>query len=378
MRSILDTIPAAVVGALQVHRTERGVEINRLPPDAATESGDMMLMWTGTVPSGVSIELDTDADTIEVVVAAQGVELDGRPMGNLPAIDVVVGDEVHSQPIRDLTLIKVERATLAIEHVPGGPDTLRFDLQPTATSRRVEIWLPNSAVGQLVDVRIPDHAVAAPAVDERPRWIHYGSSISQSGEASSPTRTWLSQVARRHGLQLTSLGLAGQCQLDQFIARAIASRPADLISLKLGINIINADSMRERVFVPAVHAFLDTVRAGHPTTPLLVVSPIFCPSAETHPGPTVPLPDGRFVAVPRSPELMEGALTLVRIRELLAAIVAARRAAGDQALHYLDGLELFGAADAHLLPDDLHPADEGYALMAERFSDLAFDQGPFG
>ena len=59
-----------------------------------------------------------------------------------------------------------------------------------------------------------------------------------------------------------------------------------------------------------------------------------------------------------------------RMRELLQMVVAARVAAGDAAIRYLDGLELFGPADAALLPDDLHPNTEGYALMGERFHKL--------
>ena len=68
----------------------------------------------------------------------------------------------------------------------------------------------------------------------------------------------------------------------------IASQPADLISLKLGINVVNGDTMRERTFVPAVHGFLDTIRERHPDVPVAVVTPIICPVAEDHPGPDGP------------------------------------------------------------------------------------------
>jgi len=52
--------------------------------------------------------------------------------------------------------------------------------------------------------------------------------------------------------------------------------PADFISLKLGINVVNGDSMRERSFIPAVHNFLDTIREKKPNTPILIISPIIC------------------------------------------------------------------------------------------------------
>jgi hypothetical protein len=128
-----------------------------------------------------------------------------------------------------------------------------------------------------------------------------------------------------------------------------------------------------------VHGFLDTVRDGHPDTPLLVVTPIVCPSAEDHPGPTVADQAGRFDGVPRSEQLSTGALTLRRIREILTEVVTTRQAAGDGNLHLLDGQLLFGTDDLALLPDGLHPDAQGYLLMGERFHARAFaPDGPFG
>ena len=53
-----------------------------------------------------------------------------------------------------------------------------------------------------------------------------------------------------------------------------------MITLELGINVVNGDTMRERAFVAAFHGFLDTIRDGHPKTPILITSPIICPIAE--------------------------------------------------------------------------------------------------
>ena len=86
-------------------------------------------------------------------------------------------------------------------------------------------------------------------------------------------------------MELINLGFGGSALLDPFTARAIRDTPADLISVKIGINLVNTDLMRLRAFAPAVHGFLDTIREGHPTTPLLVVSPILCPIHEDTPGP---------------------------------------------------------------------------------------------
>ncbi len=250
----------------------------------------------------------------------------------------------------------------------GDADTVWFEDLPQTLSD-YELWLPHNAFIELRSLVLEQDAVLEPpAAESRPRWIHYGSSISHCMEADEPAFTWPAVAARQAGVALQSLGFGGQCHLDPFVARTVRDAPADVISLKTGINIINMDSMRERIFAPALHGFLDTIREGKPDTPIMVISPIHCPSAETHPGPTIPDRNGRFVTVPGHEEIRAGSLTLTRIRELVSDVVDARRQGGDDNLHYLDGLSLFGADDAGDLPDDLHPNPQGYVRMGERFA----------
>ena len=128
-----------------------------------------------------------------------------------------------------------------------------------------------------------------------------------------------------------------------------------------------------------MHGFLDTIREGHPTTPLLVISPLFCPIHEETPGPgAVDLSTGalRFVATGKPEEVAGGKLALGVIRTALQEIVA-QRAASDPQLHYLDGLALYGAGDhaALPLPDRLHPDAATHALIGDRFAAMAFGPG---
>ncbi len=274
-------------------------------------------------------------------------------------------------------------ATGAAEHRPGRPATLRFTGLPPRM-KDVEIWLPHNETTELVALRTD--APVAPVPDcGRAVWLHHGSSISHGSDAASPTTTWPALAAALGGVDLINLGLGGNALLDPFTARAMRDTPADLISVKIGINLVNTDLMRLRAFTPAVHGFLDTLRDGHPTTPLLVVSPILCPIHEDTPGPTAfdlgELSAGRLMvrATGDPAERAAGKLTLNVIRDELARIVR-QRSAHDPHLHHLDGRALYGEADAAdlPLPDALHPDAATHHHIAARFAALAFTpKGPF-
>jgi hypothetical protein len=369
--SVLD----CVVGAIDRVVDPSGVTFHRSPAVGRARLGDFTFDFMSAVPSGVRIEALTDASALELDVALTKALLPGMTSSGSP-FDVVVDGDLRAPVIAaDQTVILFDPATGGMEVQPAGPATVRFDLGETTGERRVEIWFPSDASLTLIDARVVEASSLRPAPSAGPLWVHHGSSISQCSEADRPTGTWPTLVARSIGRSLVNLGIGGHCHLDQFMAQAIRDLPAAAISLEVGINVLNGDTMRERAFVAAFHGFLDTIRDGHPETPILVITPIICPVAEGAPGPTVIGPDGQVHTVTRPPELGVGALSLVRIRELLQHHVWARRAEGDGNLHIVDGLALFGADDVDHLPDGLHPDATGYRRMAERFLPLAFGPG---
>ncbi|MGW5971326.1 GDSL-type esterase/lipase family protein [Streptomyces sp. NPDC055186] len=371
-------------GALELERTAQGVQPHRLPARARAQGADGQLNMAEAQPSGVRLVFRTRATAVELDALRTKMAYEGAPPRPDGRYDLLIDGEPAGQAqVTGGNVMLMDMATGSADLRPGPVGTVRFTGLPDR-DKRVEIWLPHNEMTQLVALRT-DAPVEPVAGGDRRVWLHHGSSISHGSEAASPTTTWPALAAAHGGVDLVNLGLAGSALLDPFTARAMRDTPADLISVKIGINLVNADLLRLRAFVPAVHGFLDTIRDGRPTTPLLVVSPILCPLHEDTPGPSVPdlsaIGEGRlwFAAMGKPEERAAGKLTLNVIREELARLVE-QRAADDPNLYYLDGRELYGEADhAELpLPDALHPDAATHRRIGERFAKLAFgDGGPF-
>ncbi|MER6321930.1 GDSL-type esterase/lipase family protein [Streptomyces coelicoflavus] len=373
--------PDLLRGALDLERTERGLLPHRLPARARAQNTDGQLAMAESQPSGVRLALRTRATALELDTVPTKRVYAGAPPRPDGVYDLLVdGRPAGRASVAGGNTLSIDMTTGTADLEPGPPGTLRFaDLPPG--SKDVEIWLPHNETTELVALRT--NAPVEPAPDSGRRvWLHHGSSISHGSDAASPTTTWPALAASLGGVELVNLGLGGGALLDPFTARAMRDTPADLISVKIGINVVNADLMRLRAFGPAVHGFLDTVREGHPDTPLLVVSPVLCPVHEDTPGPLAPDFAGgrvRFVATGDPAERASGKLTLNVIRDELSRIVT-ERAADDENLYHLDGRALYGEADAAdlPLPDGIHPDAATHRLIGERFAKLAFtDRGAF-
>ncbi|MFZ3555243.1 GDSL-type esterase/lipase family protein [Streptomyces sp. BH055] len=368
-----------VQGAIDIERTARGLLPHRLPAWARAQNTDGQLTMAESQPSGVRLAFRTRATVVELDTVPTKRVYVGVPPRPDGLYDLLVDGALAAQgSVSGGDTLTIDMSQGTFEHAAGQPGTVRFEGLPE-DAKTVEIWLPHNETTELVALRTDAPVEPAGPLGESGRkvWLHHGSSISHGSDAASPTTTWPALAASLGGVDLINLGFGGGALLDPFTARTLRDTPADVISVKMGINVVNADLMRMRAFTPAVHGFLDTIREGHPDTPLLVVSPILCPIHERTPGPGAPdfssIATGqlRFVAMGDPAETAQGKLTLETIREELARIVA-QRAADDPHLHYLDGRELYGEKDHEELPlpDSLHPDAEAHRRIGERFADL--------
>lgn len=306
-------------GAVSVQQTADWSLPWRIPYQQADLFPPVELQARTVMPAGVRLTFVSDTRTVAGALI---------PVPEMAPIDLCCdGELIASQPL-------------------DGRDSFRFDNLP-AGEKVVELWLPQFGECKLHSLQIDDGATLTAHRDSRPRWITYGSSITQCRTAASPTQTWPAIVARDCGFNLTCLGFGGQCHLEPMLARQIRDLPADYLSMCVGINIYGAASLSPRTFRAAIIGFVQIVREKQPDTPYVVMSPIYSPPRETTANAV--------------------GFTLQAMREEVAAAVAALQAAGDRNLHYVNGLDIFGADYAHLLPDELHPDAEGYQRMGKNF-----------
>lgn len=373
---------ALVRGHLELATTEAGIRPLRLPrrywshfPPAGA-----ILRTMVSQTSGVRLVVRTAATTLTLI--ARSTQLYVGPIAGVLNAYVAC---VDGQPVARVTtpvdaIETIDFATGEAEVKEIRPASrLEFAGLP-AGDKEVVIWLPQSVTVDLVSIEA-DADVQAAAPSDRRRWIHHGSSISHGVEAEQPISTWPAVASVAADLELVNLGFGGQCMLDSYVADAIAATPADVITLKVGINIVGARSMDQRTFVPALHAFLDRVRVGHPHTPIVLISAITWPDTEDTPGPCDIefLPDGavRGFTVGDPADVARGALTLAISRDHVRHVADVRAGEGE-VIAYLDGRELYGPGDvaAYPLPDGLHPDRVLYEEMGRRFDRLVFgDQG---
>ena len=227
-----------------------------------------------------------------------------------------------------------------------GKNSFVFENLPDK-DKLIELWLPQFGRFQLRNIEIDDGASVDPYIDKRPKWITYGSSITQCRSAASPTQTWPGIAARSKNFNLTCLGYGGQCHLDSMVARMIRDLPANYISMCLGINIQGASSLGPRAFRPAIIGAVQIIREKHTDIPIVLMSPIYCPNREENPNAV--------------------GFNLQKMREEVQAAANALQSYGDDNIHYVSGLDVFGEDFVDLLPDNLHPDAEGYRVMGNNF-----------
>src|SRR5438874_10381457 len=179
-----------------------------------------------------------------------------------------------------------------------------------------------------------------PAPADQPRWIAYGDSVAEGWAASGPAYAWPAVAGRQQRLDVVNMGYAGAARGEVASAEQIAGLDAAVITITHGTNCWTRTPHSVDMMLAAVAAFIDVVRQGHPETPMVVVSPVIRPDAETTPN--------RFGA------------TLGELR------LAMEEEASHRDVVLIPGRDLITADN---LADGIHPDDEGHRILANVIGD---------
>jgi len=275
-------------------------------------------------PAGIRLRFRTDSTTITLFIVPVETE-------EARIFDIVVNGNLHESK-------KLEK----------GQSSITFS-KLSKGIKIIEVWLSQKYPVTLNYLMIDESSTLEPIKDKRINWITYGSSITHCKTAHSPSRTWPAIVARKHNFNLTCLGYGGNCHIEPMIAMMIRDLPADIVTLKIGINVMGHLSLSPRTFKPAIIGFVKIIREKLSNIPIFVISPISSP--------------------PRETVLNSVGFFLEKIRTEIEEAVTIMKSYGDDNIYYISGLELFDKdlADKYL-PDLLHPNGEGYEIIGANFS----------
>ena len=320
----IDPETCMFVGAVSVEAGDGWLRPWRLPCDRLElfPSPGESLVLQAKRTSGVRLRLETDTTILGVEFLPLTSDTDER-------IDLTVDGEVL-----DSQRVTVGGTGVSFHNLSSGMKTL-------------EVWLPPSCPVEITGLMVDDGAKCKTSVDSRRRWVTYGSSLTHCIAAHSPARTWPAIVARRADVHLTSLGFGGNCCLEPMVGAVIRDLPADVITMKLGINCIGG-ALAPRTFAAAVTGLVQIIREKQPETPMALISPIGFPPNETE------------------PNVVGG--TITQMRDDICEVHARLVGRGDRNLYHFSGLDVFNVDEiAQYAEDQCHPNGDGIEVMAENF-----------
>jgi hypothetical protein len=168
--------------------------------------------------------------------------------------------------------------------------------------------------------------------------VHYGSSITQGGCAENPGLSCQAIVSRWLNVDFVNLGFSGNGLGEPAVAQAVAEIDASAFVLDYWGN------PSPQVYRDTLPGFVDTLRAKHPKTPILVISPYWFPAEATSPSTRAVQDEKRAIA-----------------REF----VEARAKGGDGNISFVDGLEMLSREHADGLVDGVHANSLGFYFCAK-------------
>ena len=206
--------------------------------------------------------------------------------------------------------------------------------------REITIYLPLYKAITVKEIVIEKSAkLEPPAPFDLPKpVVYYGSSITQGGCAENPGLSYQAIVSRWLNLDFVNLGFSGNGLGEPAVARAVAEIEASCFVLDYWAN------PSPEVYRQTMPGFVDTLRAKHPKTPILIPGPYYFPAE----------------AVSTEIKARQD-----RKRQIAREFVETRRSAGDSFIGYVDGFEMLSPEQSDGLVDGVHANSIGFYFCAK-------------
>ena len=327
-------------GAISFDTTEDSVHPTRIQTKDRTLYDSGLVYWAD-MSAGMTLSFQTTSCDIEILADCPADEylasdtispVEGWGSGNYWG-----GAEAYADLYVD--------GIYADSQATSGTSSILFS-ELANEMKLVQIWLPHLASFTLRGINIEEGSeIAQVEPSTKPRWIAYGSSITQCIGSVRPSDGWTAIISRSLNLELVSMGYGGEAHLDPLLACNIRDEKADVITIDIGSVPQVRNTLNQRTFGPGLMAFIKIIREKHPTTPILVFSPIYFEDRED--------------------TVNNVGMTMKMMRTEIEKAIKSINDAGDSNTHYKNGLEIFKPEHVLLMPDFRHPTTEGYAVIAE-------------
>lgn len=207
-----------------------------------------------TYPTGIAVAFRTDSRAIRarwtLDNAKPGTHVSVLSQKGLDLYIKRDGEWVFAgigRPLRDTA----RHTATIVEHMDG-------------SEHECLLYLPLFDEVKSLEIGIDSGASIEPIANPfRHRIVVVGSSITHGTGVSRPGMAYPARLQRATGFEFANLGTSGLCKMEQFAARAVADCQADAFLFDCFSNP-SAEQIDERL-----EAFVATIRAAHPHTPLI-------------------------------------------------------------------------------------------------------------
>lgn len=281
--------------------------------------------------AGICVRFVTDSPTIAVRWSLRFEEL---AMNHMPATGVS-GLDLYARDGDAWRWVAVARPV----KFPENEAALVGDAP--AGAQQYLLYLPLYNGVDSVSIGVAGEAMIAkapprPELKQKPICI-YGTSITQGGCASRPGMAYTAIVGRHLNWPVINLGFSGNGKAEPEIAALLAELDPALYLIDCLPNM-QPDEITERYA-----ALVQTVRAAHPDTPMVLVEHI--------------IPENTWFLDSRREGLAQKTMAWQGALESL-------KEEGVGGLHVVAAADLFGN-DGEATVDGVHPTDVGFMRMAE-------------